>query len=1201
MVVNTKRRKEVLSLPGYIKAGKLVVKANGVIDSGADIVLISKQLVKEHGLPMVRLPYPLTLNNADGSGNKAGQITHRVEGEFIIKGTKLPTHWYVADIGRTEILFGMPWIKTFNPQINWETGRVSFNDKKVRTEQRVQQYRKTHDPPSGTLWGLPMVETIPDLTLAFTQTIAPDEVYDDEDLIIHNPDKVLEHLRLMARQGNQHVRKTNISTEIAIAAEKAKKKKILDEILPSYLQKYRTVFEKKAAERFPPSRPWDHAIDLIEDYKPTKKENWGKIYQLDLREQEELHNFIDENLAKGYIRKSKSPYATPFFFVKKKDGSLRPVQDYRCLNARTVKNAYPLPLISDLMDKLQGASIFTKLDVRAGYNNVRIKEGDEWKAAFITPFGLYEPLVMYFGLCNAPATFQSMMNTMFQDMITEGWIVIYMDDILIFSNNIEEHRERTERVVQRIQESDLFIKGEKCEFETKEVEFLGSIIRPGEIAMDPVKVKAITDWQAPKTVKQVQAFLGFGNFYRRFIKNFSHLAKPLTELTKKGVKFEWTTECNEAFEELKQRFTSEPILKMPDFHKPFQVECDASLLATGAVLRQQGPDGIWHPCAYLSQSFSPAERNYQIYDRELLAIVRAFKAWRHFLVGSPHTTEVITDHQNLTYYRTAQRLNARQSRWHAFLGEFNYTLKHHPGKTMTQSDALSRRTGHGEGVNDESKDVIMLPEEFFTANTVNTELFNKIRSNKRREEDLVTFLSNHKDTTARPTWGKPEDWKEEDGFLLFKDRIYIPPDEALRREVVKLHHDPPVMGHPGVQKTLELVQRNYIWDGMRKFITQYVKGCAACQTFKVNTHPTKTGLMPIPHGGSSRPFQTITIDYITDLPPADGYDAIQVVVDHDVSKAVVYSKCSKTITAIGASNLLWNDVFSRFGLPSKIISDRGPQFAASAFQELHNKLGIKTSLSTAYHPQTDGQTERVNQELETALRIYCWNDPEGWAAKLKELEFAHNHRTHSVTKKSPFELLYGYQPDIGTNVREESRLPNTEERLRSLKECRENALASHAMAAEAMQKRAPQLSIPFQKGDKVLLEATNLKLPYPYRKFAPRRQGPFTIKKVLGPMTYELALPKTWKIHPVFHAALLTPYHTTKEHGPDQGHPPPDMIDGEEEYEVEAILNHRTVRGRNQYFVAWKGWEPSENSWEPEVHLKNAPEILSAYKQQLRL
>ena len=236
------------------------------------------------------------------------------------------------------------------------------------------------------------------------------------------------------------------------------------------------------------------------------------------------------------------------------------------------------------MEKLQGANIFTKLDVRAGYNNVRIKEGDQWKAAFITPEGLFEPTVMFFGLCNAPATFQNMMNDIFHDMLQEGWMVIYMDDILIFSKDMEEHHRRTRRVLERMQEHNLFLKAEKCEFDVQEVEFLGSVIRPNEIAMDHDKVKAITEWDPPKTVKQVQAFLGFGNFYRRFIRNFSRVVSPLTELTKKEKPFVWSDKCQAAFDELKKRFTEEPILRMPDPTKPFQLECVASKIVTRAVL-----------------------------------------------------------------------------------------------------------------------------------------------------------------------------------------------------------------------------------------------------------------------------------------------------------------------------------------------------------------------------------------------------------------------------------------------------------------------------------------------------------------------------------------------------------------------------------------------------------------------------------------
>ena len=339
-------------------------------------------------------------------------------------------------------------------------------------------------------------------------------------------------------------------------------------------------------------------------------------------------------------------------------------------------------------------------------------------------------------------------------------MVIYMDDILIFSDNVEDHHERTRRALQRLQDSDLFLKAEKCEFDRQEVEFLGSIIRPGVVAMDPVKLKAIIEWEPPKTVKQVQAFLGFGNFYRRFIRDYSKIVRPLTELTKKDQPFLWTPECQKAFDTLKKRFTEEPILQIPDPEKPFQIECDASKVATGAVLRQQGEDGLWHPCAYLSKSFTPAERNYQIYDRELLAIVRALEAWRHFLQGSPHPAEILSDHKNLTYFRTAQKLNRRQARWHLFLSEFNIVIKHQPGKSLTQADALSRRSGHDGGEND-NKDVVLLGPELF-AKAVNVELQERIRDSKLRDNSVVEYITLKGKATKRPEFGKAEDWSDDD-------------------------------------------------------------------------------------------------------------------------------------------------------------------------------------------------------------------------------------------------------------------------------------------------------------------------------------------------------------------------------------------------------------------------------------------------------
>ena len=414
--------------------------------------------------------------------------------------------------------------------------------------------------------------------------------------------------------------------------------------VPDYLREFDDVFSKESFDVLPESKPWDHAIELV----PGEKPGGCKVYPLSPSEQKELDAFIHENLQSGRIRPSKSPMASPVFFIKKKDGGLRLVQDYRALNEMTVKNKYPLPLISELVTQLRGAKYFTKLDVRWGFQNVRMKEGDEWKAAFRTNRGLFEPLVMFFGLTNSPATFQTMMNDIFRELIMEGVVVVYLDDILIFTETVEEHREVTRQVLKILQEHKLFLKPDKCEFEKTKVEYLGVIISHNSVEMDPIKVAGVAEWPTPTSKKEVQSFLGFTNFYRRFIQDFSRHARPLFDLTKKDVKWRWSSEEQIAFDLLKGAVTSAPILASPDNSRPFRIEADSSDFATGAVLSQQSPtDEKWHPVAFLSKSLSSVERNYEIHDKEMLAIIRAMEEWRHFLEGAEHQFEVWTDRQTM--------------------------------------------------------------------------------------------------------------------------------------------------------------------------------------------------------------------------------------------------------------------------------------------------------------------------------------------------------------------------------------------------------------------------------------------------------------------------------------------------------------------------------------------------------------------------
>jgi len=377
----------------------------------------------------------------------------------------------------------------------------------------------------------------------------------------------------------------------------------------------------------PTRKLWDHAIDVKEGFVPRK----GKVYPLLREEREEVREFVKEMLRKGYIRPSKSPQTAPVFFIGKKDGKKRMVQDYRYLNEWTIKNNYPLPLISNVLENIGTKKLFTKMDLRWGYNNVRIKEGDEWKAAFTTPEGLFEPTVMFFGLTNSSATFQAMMNELLRNLINTGKVAAFIDDVIVGTETEEGHDKLVAEVIKRLEENDLYVKPEKCRWKVRKVGFLEVVIGPEGIKMEEEKVKSIVEWPTPKCVKDVQKFLELVNYYRRFIEGFASIARPLHDMVKKDKKWEWTEKQDKAFEELKRRFTKEPVLAAPDIDKKMRMEVDASDYATGGVLSMECEDGLWRPVAFLSKSLNETERNYEIHDKKMLAIIRGLESWRHLL------------------------------------------------------------------------------------------------------------------------------------------------------------------------------------------------------------------------------------------------------------------------------------------------------------------------------------------------------------------------------------------------------------------------------------------------------------------------------------------------------------------------------------------------------------------------------------------
>ena len=465
------------------------------------------------------------------------------------------------------------------------------------------------------------------------------------------------------------------------------------EKLPTEYHEYLDVFSRTLAERLPPQRPGiDHKIVLEKTSDGKDPEvPWGPLYSMSRGELLVLRKTLTELLDKNFIRASCSPAAAPVLFAKKPGGGLRFCVDYRALNTLTQKDRYPLPLIKETLSSLSKAKWFTKLDIIAAFHKIRIAEGEEWKTAFRTRYGLFEWLVTPFGLTGAPATFQRYINWVLREYLDE-FCSAYIDDILIFSDgSLTDHRNKVKKVLQRLREAGLQLDIGKCEFEVKTVRYLGFIIEAGiGVSMEPEKVKAIMEWEAPRSTRGVRAFVGFANYYRRFIHDFSVLTAPLTELTKKGTLFKWGTEAQQAFEKLKAMFITAPILAQFDPEKETLVEADSSGWSVGGILSQYDEKGELHPCAYFSKKNSPAECNYEIHDKELLAIIRCLEEWDAELRSVKDFT-ILTDHKNLEHFMKTRRLTERQVRWSLILSRYKFKLAFRPGKLAGKPDALSRR------------------------------------------------------------------------------------------------------------------------------------------------------------------------------------------------------------------------------------------------------------------------------------------------------------------------------------------------------------------------------------------------------------------------------------------------------------------------------------------------------------------------------
>lgn len=937
--------------------------------------------------------------------------------------------------------------------------------------------------------------------------------------------------------------------------------------LQTLLTEFKDVFEP--LEALPPDRGLHHTIPLVPGATPTFRPQ----FRLSPLEIEEVTRQVKDLLSKGFIQPSTSPFGAPVLFVAKKTGELRMCIDYRALNKVTVKNRYPLPRIDDTLDRLSGATVFSAIDLASGYHQLRIAPDDVPKTAFTTPLGHFEWLVLPFGLTNAPATFQAVMNRVFAPHLRK-FVTVYLDDILIYSRNEAEHAQHVREVLATLRSHGLRAKLSKCEFWRPEVKYLGHIVSKDGVRMDPQKVDKICNWPLPKDITELRAFVGLANYFRRFIAGFGSLSAPLTDLfSAPRLPKEWPQAALNAFEQIKKRLTTDVLLRFPDFSKPFEVVSDASLNGTGAVLLQEG-----RPVAFSSKKFTPAERNYSTGEQELLGVVHALREWRCYLQSAIPFT-LVTDHHPLTYLKTQAQISRRQARWIEFLEQFHFEWQFRPGKLNVVADALSRHPSLASTVllcSLERSDSPSLRVRIAVATARDSWFLNPANTASLLRSADGIFLKREGDTTV----------------------VVVPNDSDLKREIIMRAHADPLSGHPGRDRTLELVRRTFTWPNVARDVADVVAQCDSCQRNKSATGKPGGTLMPLPV--PDQPWQSVSMDFVVGLPKTRRqHDSLCVFVDR-LTKMVHAVPCKTTITAEQTADLFFDTVIRLHGMPQSIVSDRDSKFTGAFFPALLKRVGARQNLSSAFHPESDGQTERMNRVLGEALRNYAGTDPHTWDRWLPAAEFAINNSVNRSTGQTPFYLNYGFHPRTPLTLELGDAVPAAQQYAETFAQ----RMTDAQRFMQAAQDRAKEYAdrgrreVTFEPGQHVLLSTKNLSLTGP-KKFRPRWIGPFPIETMINRVAARLTLPSTYRMHNVFHVSLLRPYKS-------DGTPPPAPDDLPEAmnptatrtYAVDKILDHETrklrTRTLHRYLVKWHGLTHEHDSWIDESDFPD-PSLLDAY------
>ena len=825
----------------------------------------------------------------------------------------------------------------------------------------------------------------------------------------------------------------------------------------SILDEFSQLFAEPSA--LPPRRDCDHSIPLVPGAQPV----CIRQYRYSPKLKSEIESQVSELLRTGMIRPSRSPFSSPVLLVKKKDQSWRMCVDYRMLNALTVKSKFPIPVIDELLDELAQARWFSCLDLRAGFNQIRMAPGEEYKTAFQTHWGHFEYNVMSFGLTGAPNTFQGAMNVTLKPLL-RVCVIVFFDDILVYSQSWEQHLVHLRQVFELLQQDQWLVKLSKCRFAQESIAYLGHVISADGVSTDPSKLESIRSWPVPKDVKDLRSFLGLAGYYRKFVQHFAVIARPLYDLLKKGVVFCWTSTHSTAFSALQSALMSAPVLALPDFNKPFQIQTDASDTGVGAVLMQDG-----HPLAFVSKSLGPRTRGLSTYDKEYLAILVAVDQWRSYLQHNEFT--IFTDQRSLIHVSDQRLHTPWQLKMYTRLAGLQYRVIYKPGTTNKAADALSR---HPEA-----------PSQLQAISSVTPTWLADVVTGYSSDPYASKLLQQ---LSVNPDSSPP--YSLTGGIIRYKGRIWLGSNVPLHHRVMSALHNSALGGHSGFPVTYARIKQHFAWWGMKADIRNFVTTCSVCAQAKPDRSRYPGLLSPLPVPSSS--WQVISMDFIDGLPTSGTANCILVIVDK-FSKYAHFVPLHHPYTAGKVAQAFLDSVFKLHGLPTHIISDRDPVFTSAFWNELFRLAKVQLCLSSAYHPQSDGQTERVNQCLETYLRCFIHSCPKLWLKWLSLAEYWYNTSQHSALGRSPFEVLYGHPPKhFGLSDAVVSSVPDVEsmlaERATMVAVVRQHLLrAQQRMKHQADKKRSDRK---FNVGDHVYLRLQ----PYVQSSLAPRAHNKLCFK-----------------------------------------------------------------------------------------------------------